>query len=81
MCRLGAAPEDLVPFAKYARAAEGLAKPSSAARAIEAGADRIERVDLLVQLIAEQLKLSDPAIDHVVSTVTARLAANRRIAA
>ncbi|CAN0578965.1 unnamed protein product, partial [Ectocarpus sp. 12 AP-2014] len=44
---LGADPSDLVPFEKYAKAAEGLLKPSSAARAIDGGADAIERVDLL----------------------------------
>ena len=49
---LGADPNDLVPFEKYAKAALGLLKPSSAARAIDAGAPMIERVDLLVQLIS-----------------------------
>ena len=43
--RLGAGDTDLVPFEKYARAAEGLAKPSSAARALFGGAEHIERVD------------------------------------
>ena len=75
--RIGGAPEDGVPFDKYAKAAEGLLKPSSAARAIDGGADRIERVDLLVQRIAAQVGLSDPAIDAVVETVSARLEANR----
>jgi hypothetical protein len=42
---LGAAPADLVPFEKYAAAASGLTKPSSAARALFAGAPNIERVD------------------------------------
>ncbi len=79
--RLGAADGELVPFAKYAAAAEGLQKPSSAARAIDAGADRIERVDLLVQLIADQLGLASPDIDAVVATVTSRLSANRQAAA
>ena len=75
--KLGGEPEDLVPFEKYAKAAEGLTKPSSAARAIAAGATAIERVDLLVQLIAMQLGLGDPAIDQVTSTVSARLRANQ----
>ena len=36
---LGAADEDMVPFDKYAQAAEGLGKASSAARALFAGAN------------------------------------------
>src|SRR3954468_22375870 len=46
--QLGADPADQVPFAKYAKAAESLLKPSSAARAVAAGAPFIERVRLLV---------------------------------
>ncbi len=41
---------DLVPFEKYAAAAEGLLKPSSVARAIAAGAPFVERVDRLAPL-------------------------------
>jgi hypothetical protein len=52
---LGADPQDQVPFAKYAKAAESLLKPSSAARAVASGAPFIERVDLLVKLISHQL--------------------------
>ena len=52
--KLGAAPDDLVPFEKYAAAAQGLVRPSSAARALFAGAPNIERVDRLVQAIAAQ---------------------------
>ncbi len=44
--KLGADPEDQVPFEKYAKAAESLLKPSSAARAVASGAPFIERVDL-----------------------------------
>jgi len=51
---LGAEDEDLVPFEKYAKAAEGLGKPSSAARALFGGAEHIERVDCLVRRIARQ---------------------------
>jgi hypothetical protein len=53
--RLGADPGDQVPFEKYARAAESLLKPSSAARAVASGAPFIERVALLVKLISHQL--------------------------
>ncbi|HEY5598994.1 MAG TPA: hypothetical protein VIK47_09340 [Kiloniellales bacterium] len=38
---IGASADDLVPFEKYANAAKGLAKPSSAARALLAGAGNI----------------------------------------
>ena len=39
---LGANPDDLVPFEKYAAAAQGLTRPSSAARALFAGRPNIE---------------------------------------
>ncbi len=51
---LGADKNDMVPFEKYAAAANGLASPSSAARALYAGAPNIERVDRLVQAVAAQ---------------------------
>ncbi|MDA9865052.1 hypothetical protein N9C96_00065 [bacterium] len=79
--RLGGTPDSLVPFEKYAKAASGLLKPSSAARAIEAGSDRIERVDMLVMLIAEQLGIEISAVTDVVETVSTRLAANQKAAA
>ena len=79
--KLGAPPESQVPFEKYAKAAEGLLKPSSAARAIDGGAQHIERVDLLVKLIADQLDMGNPAVDEVVATVTSRIAGNLRAAA
>ena len=50
---LGANEKDLVPFEKYAAAAQSLGSPSSAARALYAGAPNIERVDRLVQAIAQ----------------------------
>jgi hypothetical protein len=79
LCRaLGASAEDLVPFEKYASAAKGLAKPSSAARALAAGAPNIERVDRLVQTIAEQMGMQSEAVDHTVALVETWLAANRR---
>src|SRR3712207_6931684 len=40
---LGASDSDLVPFEKYAGAADGLQSPSSVARALFAGAQNIER--------------------------------------
>ena len=79
--KLGAKPEDLVPFEKYAAAAQSLVRPASAARALQNGAPNIERADKLVQLIAKQKGLSHPAIDAQVALVDERLAANRKKAA
>jgi hypothetical protein len=75
--RLGADPGDQVPFEKYAKAAESLLKPSSAARAVAAGAPFIERVDLLVKLISHQLGAPNGEIDRTVQTVDQKL--NERI--
>jgi hypothetical protein len=79
--KLGANPADLVPFEKYAAAAQSLSRPASAARALQNGAPNIERADKLVQLIAKQKGLSNPAIDAQVALVDERLAANRKKAA
>jgi hypothetical protein len=79
--KLGAAPGDLVPFEKYAAAAQSLVRPASAARALQNGAPNIERADKLVQLIARQKGLSHPVIDATVALVDERLAANRKKAA
>jgi hypothetical protein len=62
-----------VPFAKYAKAAESLLKPSSAARAVASGAPFIERVDLLVKLISHQLGTPNAEIDRTVETVDLKL--------
>ena len=78
MCtRLGATDADLVPFEKYAKAAEGLAKPSSAARALFGGARHIERVDCLVRQIAQQQGLQSGTVDGIVTLVDQRLGKNR----
>lgn len=79
--RIGARPEDLVPFEKYAAAAESLTRPSSAARALQNGVPNIERADKLVQLVARQLGLRHPVIDRIVDLVDTRLHANREKAA
>lgn len=75
--KLGASPLDLVPFEKYAAAAEGLSKPSSAARALFSGAPNIERVDLLVQKIGIQLGMQSELVDQTVEAVNRRLEINR----
>lgn len=74
---LGAKSDDLVPFEKYAAAAEGLLKPSSAARALAAGAKNIERVDKIVQALATSKNLSHPELDAIVSRVDGWLEKNR----
>jgi len=79
LCKsLGADAADMVPFEKYAAAAQGLASPSSAARALYGGAHHIERVDLLVKTIAAQKGMRSDAIDEVVALVDAQLEINRR---
>jgi hypothetical protein len=75
--RLGAADADMVPFEKYAKTAEGLAGPSSAARTLFAGAEHIERVDCLVRRIACHHGLQSESLDEIVSLVDERLATNR----
>ena len=75
---LGASPDDLVPFDKYANAALSLQSPSSAARAIDAGAPYIERVDRLVQCIAVTRSQQNPILEGIVATVDQRLEKNRK---
>lgn len=76
--KLGASPDDLVPFEKYANAALSLVRPSSAARALFAGAPNIERVDRLVQNIAAQKHMKLSILDETVALVDAKLALNRK---
>jgi hypothetical protein len=79
--RLGAKPDDLVPFEKYAAAAQSLSRPASAARALQNGAPNIERADKLVQLIARQKGMNNARVDAIVALVDRRLEANRKKAA
>jgi len=74
---LGADAKDLVPFEKYANAALSLGSPSSAARALAAGAPNIERVDLLVKSIAAQRGERLAELDQTVELVEQWLAKNR----
>ncbi|RTM15398.1 MAG: hypothetical protein EKK33_01565 [Bradyrhizobiaceae bacterium] len=76
--RLGAARDELVPFEKYAVAAESLSRPASAARALNNGAPNIERADRLVQLTARQKGMNNPMLDAIVALVDARLDTNRK---
>jgi hypothetical protein len=78
VCRLiGAAEKDLVPFEKYAAAARSLTSPSSAARALAAGARDIERVDRLVQLVAREHGMQSEIVDAGVARVDEWLGRNR----
>jgi hypothetical protein len=75
---LGASRDDMVPFEKYANAAQSLQSPSSAARALAAGAPNIERVDRLVQTVAAQYGKRSDAVDRTVALVDSWLVKNRR---
>ncbi|MEP7261614.1 MAG: 2-dehydropantoate 2-reductase N-terminal domain-containing protein [Usitatibacter sp.] len=75
--RLGADANDMVPFEKYAAAAKLLQSPSSAARALAAGAPNIERVDRLVQSIAAQIGKQHDGVDETVARVDSWLVRNR----
>jgi len=75
---LGADDGDLVAFDKYASAASSLTAPSSAARALAAGAVHIERVDRLVQAVAASLGMRSAEVDRTVDLVDSWLASNRR---
>ncbi len=76
---LGANEKDLVPFDKYANAALSLGSPSSAARALAAGAQNIERVDLLVQAVAAQKGMQSKVVDETVALVNGWLEKNRKV--
>jgi len=75
--KMGAAEADMVPFDKYAKAATGLRKPSSGARAVFSGAQNIERVDSLVQSVGQQFGVSLDSLEQTVAFVDAHLMANR----
>ncbi|MDJ0957006.1 MAG: hypothetical protein QNI91_09125 [Arenicellales bacterium] len=80
LCRtIGASEKDQVPFEKYANAAKGLEKPSSAARALFGGALNIERVDCLVKTIAVHNDMHSNVVDEIVALVDELLQKNRRM--
>ncbi len=74
--QLGANKEDLVPFEKYAQAAKGLSKPSSAARAIFLGATNIERVDKLIKLASDSIGRNNFDLNKTVMIVDNKLTQN-----
>src|SRR5258707_4807621 len=71
---LGANEKDLVPFEKYAAAAQSLRSPSSAAHALYPAAPNIKRVDRLVQTLAPQKGLRSPGLDETLRPVEPKLA-------
>ena len=75
---IGADTVDQVPFEKYANAALQLVNPSSAARTVNAGAPYIERVDMLVQKIGQQIGKSLDSLDETVDIVNEKLTINRQ---
>ncbi len=75
---LGASRDDMVPYEKYANAALSLLTPSSAARALAAGAPHIERVDRLVQAVGAQHGRRSADVDETVKLVDGWLVKNRR---
>jgi hypothetical protein len=64
-------------LAARAKAAEGLASPSSAVRALFGGAEHIEGVDHLIHRLARQQGLQSDTLDGIVILVDERLAKNR----
>lgn len=74
----GASSDDLVPFKKYANAANGLLKPSSAARALLVGAKNIERVDKVVQKLAALKGMQHDEVDAIVQRVDTWIEKNRQ---
>jgi len=60
-------------FMERAKAAEGLLKLSSAARAVASGGPFVERIDLLVKLILHRLGEPNAEIDGTVQIVDQKL--------
>jgi hypothetical protein len=66
LVRYGVDRSVLVPFRLYAKAAQYLDAPSSFARAKSSGAERLERVDLLVHKLAERKNYSFDELDCII---------------
>lgn len=74
---IGDSANDLVPVDRSAAAAQSLSLPSSLARALYAKAPKIERVDLLVQLVAQDLGQQPNALNSIVDHIETALTRNR----
>ncbi len=60
----------IVPFEAYAKAAEELVRPSSVARAVDAGAKAVERVDQLVLNLMRAHGITSPEIESQCAFLT-----------
>jgi hypothetical protein len=78
---LGAREQDMVKFEHYADSAARLVRPSSLARAIEAGVPNVERVDRLIGQLLELHGLPRDLVEPVVAQIDERLAQNMRMQA
>lgn len=72
----GALTSDLVPFAAYASAARQLTRPSSLARALAAGAARVERIDLMILHAARSLDMPFEEIAEISENIQSRVERN-----
>jgi len=80
---LGAPSEALVPFARYAAAAQQLVRPSSLAMALARGATEVERIDLLVSRLLQFANADSKVIDlmnGISDRIAAHLETNRNTA-
>lgn len=68
----------LVPFDLYAKAAKGLTMPSSVARAIEAGAFKVERSDAVLEAMAEHVGVPSIKISQIVRGIDDSIGKNSR---
>lgn len=66
LVRYGVDRSVLVPFRLYAKAAQYLDAPSSFARAKNSGAEKLERVDLLIHKLAEKKNYSFDELDRII---------------
>jgi hypothetical protein len=75
--RLGARSADLVPFDAYARTATQLTRPSSIARALQSGAQAVERIDRLVLNLLRHYDQDEAPVTKISALIDALLEANR----
>ena len=71
----------LIPFDRYADAAQQLVYPSSVSRGLLNNATEVERVDRLIQGLARSLNAEDESLNSIVSLVDETLMVNRSVSA
>ncbi len=74
---LGAPTEHLVSFEDYAKAAAQLSRPSSLARALDAGAAAVERIDRLVLNLMRRHAMDTTSVEPIVALIDHRIEQNR----